>query len=123
MKSDSDIKRDVEEELRFDPDIDCHPISGCPSTTASSPSPALSKAYTEKFEAEAAAKRVAGVLGLANDLEVRLPGGTERPDPDIARDVVAAIKDKAAVHRGAHPRRRQERLGDARRPGRVELPA
>ena len=52
------------------------------------------KSYTEKFEAEAAAKRVAGVLGLANDLEVRLPGGTERPDPDIARDVVAAIKTR-----------------------------
>jgi hypothetical protein len=29
MKSDSDIKRDVEEEQRFDPDIDA-PISGWP---------------------------------------------------------------------------------------------
>jgi osmotically-inducible protein OsmY len=52
------------------------------------------KSYTEKSEAEAAAKRVAGVLGLANDLEVRLPGGTERPDPEIARDAVAAIKTR-----------------------------
>jgi osmotically-inducible protein OsmY len=32
------------------------------------------------------------VVGLANDLEVRLPGGAEKPDPDIARDAVAAIK-------------------------------
>ena len=76
------------------------------------------KSYTEKSEAEAAAKRVAGVLGLANDLEVRLPGGTERPDPEIARDAVAAIKtrrrdqDKAAVQRGAHSCHRQGRLGD-----------
>ena len=93
MKSDSDIKRDVEEELRFDPDIDATDIgvsvnNGVVALTG------FVKSYTEKFEAEAAAKRVAGVLGLANDLEVRLPGGTERPDPDIARDVVAAIKTR-----------------------------
>jgi len=35
---------------------------------------------------------VAGVVGLANDLEVRLPGADERPDPEIARDVVAELK-------------------------------
>ena len=93
MKSDSDIKRDVEEELRFDPDIDATDIgvtvkNGVVTLTG------FVKSYTEKFEAEAAAKRVAGVLGLANDLEVRLPGGAERPDPDVARDVVAAIKTR-----------------------------
>jgi osmotically-inducible protein OsmY len=31
------------------------------------------KSYSDKYEAEAAAKRVAGVSGVANDLEVRLP--------------------------------------------------
>ena len=50
------------------------------------------KHYADKFEAEAVAKRVAGVVGLANDIEVKFPTGTERPDPDIARDVVSAIK-------------------------------
>lgn len=39
-------------------------------------------------------KRVDGVLGVANDLEVRLPGVDERPDPDIARDAVAAIRNQ-----------------------------
>jgi osmotically-inducible protein OsmY len=52
------------------------------------------ESYSEKFEAEAAAKRVAGVVGLANDIEVRLPGSFERPDPDIARDAVSAIKTR-----------------------------
>ena len=41
---------------------------------------------------EAAAKRVAGVLGLANDIEVRLPVISKKPDPEIARDAVAAIQ-------------------------------
>ena len=35
---------------------------------------------------------MAGVLGVANDLEVRLPIIHQRPDPDIARDAVDAIK-------------------------------
>ena len=50
------------------------------------------RSYGQKYEAEKAVKRVAGVLGVANDLEVRLPGIDERPDPDIARDAVAALK-------------------------------
>jgi osmotically-inducible protein OsmY len=93
MRSDTDIKRDVEDELRWDPDIDASDIgvavkSGVVTLTG------FVKSYTEKFEAEAAAKRVAGVVGLANDLEVRLPGSLERPDPEIARDAVSAIKTR-----------------------------
>lgn len=91
MKSDSEIKRDVEEELRFDPDIDASDIgvavkNGVVTLTG------FVKSYTEKFEAEADAKRVSGVVGLANDLEVRLPSSADKPDPEIARDAVAAIK-------------------------------
>jgi osmotically-inducible protein OsmY len=50
------------------------------------------RTYSQKLEAERAAKRVAGVVGVANDIEVRLPTGAERPDPELARDAVAAIK-------------------------------
>ena len=42
---------------------------------------------------EARAWRPRGV----NDLEVRLPGIDERPDPDIAREAVAAIKSQLPV--------------------------
>ena len=44
-------------------------------------------------EAESAAKRAAGVIAVANDLEVRIPSIHQRPDPDIARDAAAAIKN------------------------------
>ena len=50
--------------------------------------------YVDKYEAEAAAKRVAGVVGLANDIEVRLRNVDEKPDPEIAREAVAAIKSQ-----------------------------
>lgn len=96
MKSDSDLTRDVEDELRWDPNIDATDIA----VAAKSGVVTLGgfvKSYGEKFEAERAAKRVAGVVGLANDLEVRLPGVDERPDPDIARDAVAALKHELPV--------------------------
>jgi osmotically-inducible protein OsmY len=96
MRSDSDIKRDVEQELRWDPDIDSVDIAaavkdGVVTLTG------FTKSYIEKYEAENAAKRVAGVLGVANDIQVRLPTSSERPDPDIARDAVSAIKSQLPV--------------------------
>jgi osmotically-inducible protein OsmY len=96
MRSDSDIKRDVEEELQWDPDLDATDIAvsvknGVVTLTG------FVRSFTDKYEAEAAAKRVAGVVAVANDLEVRLPSIDERPDPEIARDVVAAIKARLPI--------------------------
>ena len=96
MRSDEEIKRDVEAELKWDPDIDATDIavsakSGVVTLAGYVPS------YLMKYEAEKAAKRVAGVVGVANDLEVRLPSIDERPDPEIARDAVAAIKSRLPI--------------------------
>jgi hypothetical protein len=63
----------VDIELGWDPDIDSRDI-GVAVKNAVVTLTGFVKSYSEKFEAEAAAKRVAGVVGLANDLEVRLPG-------------------------------------------------
>jgi osmotically-inducible protein OsmY len=93
MRSDSDIKRDVEDELRWDPDLDATDVA----VTVKSGVVTLAgftRSYSDKLEAEAAAKRVAGVLGVANDIEVRLPGLDQRPDPEIAREAIAAIKQR-----------------------------
>ncbi len=96
MRSDSDIKRDVEDELRWDPDLDGTDIaiavkSGVVTLAG------FTRGYSDKLEAEAAAKRVAGVLGVANDIEVRLPSLDQRPDPEIARDAIAAIHHRLPV--------------------------
>jgi osmotically-inducible protein OsmY len=93
MRSDSDIRRDVEDELRWDPDLDPTDIA----VTVNNGVVTLAgfvRSYVQKYQAEAAAKRVAGVVGVANDLEVRLPGIDERPDPEIARDAIARIKNE-----------------------------
>jgi osmotically-inducible protein OsmY len=48
--------------------------------------------YSDKYDAERVAKRVRGVKAVANDIEVKLASGSERPDPDIARDAVDKLK-------------------------------
>jgi osmotically-inducible protein OsmY len=93
MKSDSDIKRDVEAELKWDPDIDATDIAvavkgGVVTLTG------FVKSYTQKWQAERDVKRVSGVIGVANDIEVRLASGSQRPDPEIARDAVSALKNE-----------------------------
>jgi osmotically-inducible protein OsmY len=90
MRPDSDIKRDVEAELKWDPDIDPSDIgvavkNGVVTLTG------FVRSYSQKLQAEADAKHVNGVAGLANDIEVRLTGDPV-PDPEIAREAVTAIK-------------------------------
>lgn len=91
MKSDSDIKKDVEDELRWDADIDATDIgvavkNGVVTLTG------FIRSYSQKWQAERDAKRVSGVVAVANDIEVRLPIIDDRPDPEIARDAVSALK-------------------------------
>jgi osmotically-inducible protein OsmY len=91
MRSDSDLKRDVELELRWDPDITSDDIAvavknGVVTLTG------FVRSYSQKWQAESDAKRVFGVVGVANDIEVRLPAIDQRPDPEIARDIVSDLK-------------------------------
>jgi osmotically-inducible protein OsmY len=91
MRSDYDIKRDVEDELQSDPDIDATYVAvavkdGVVTLTG------FVRSFRQKREAEEDVKRVVGVVGVANNIEVRLPIIHRRPDPEIARDIVEAIK-------------------------------
>src|SRR5258707_14427854 len=98
MRSASDIRRDVEDELRWDPDIDATDIA----VTASNGVVTLAgfvRSFMQKYQAGVDAKRVAGGVALANDIEIRLPGVDERSDPQIARDAVERIKGDLALPR------------------------
>lgn len=93
MRSDSDIRRDVEDELRWDPDIDATDIAVAVNNGVVTLA-GFVRSYMQKYEAENDAKRVAGVVAVANDIEVRLPDIDQRPDPDIARDAIARVKSE-----------------------------
>src|ERR1700676_357766 len=93
MRTDSEIKKDVEDEMRWDPDIDATDIAvsvhnGVATLTG------FVRSYMQKTQAERDAKRVAGALGIANDIEVRLPYINKRPDPEIARDAVQKLQNE-----------------------------
>ncbi len=96
MKSDSEIERDVRDELKWDPDLDASDIAVSVKDGVVTLA-GFTKSYTDRLEAEQAAKRVAGVRAVANDIEVRLPAIDQRPDPDIARDAVAALKAELPI--------------------------
>jgi osmotically-inducible protein OsmY len=86
-----DVGRDVEDELRSDSDIDATDIAiavkhGVVTVTG------FARSFRQRRKAEQDVKRVAGVVGVANNIEVRIPIIHRRPDPDIARDAVEAIK-------------------------------
>ena len=90
MKTDTDLQQDVIDELVWEPSIDAAAIGvaaedGVVTLTGHVPS------YAEKWTAEYAAKRVAGVRAVANQIAVRLPGASERSDSDIARAALHAL--------------------------------
>jgi len=91
MTSDNTIKFDVEQELKADPALSADDIAivvreGVVTLTG------FVRYYGHRRRAETAAKRVAGVMAVVNDIEVRLPLLHQRPDPQIARDAVAALR-------------------------------
>jgi osmotically-inducible protein OsmY len=93
MRSDIDIKRDVEAELHANPDIDATDIAVAVKGGVVTLSGYV-RSYMQRWEAEKTAKRVTGVVAVANDIEVRLPIFNQRPDPEIARDAVSAIQNR-----------------------------
>lgn len=89
---DSDIKRDVEDEIRWDPSIEDNSHIAVAVNEGVVTLTGYTKKYMDSFYAERAAKRVAGVKGVANDLEIKLDVGGYRPDPELAEDAVQALK-------------------------------
>lgn len=91
MKNDSDLQRDVIEELRWDPEIRAKEIGvavndGVVTLTGSVES------YAERWAVERAAERVSGVRALANDVSVKLPSSLIRSDTELAHQIVETLR-------------------------------
>ena len=93
---DINLRKDVVEELEWDPSVDARTIGvavedGIVALTGHVPS------YAAKTNAERIVKRVHGVVGVANDIEVKLLSSLERDDVDIARSTVNALEWNVSV--------------------------
>jgi osmotically-inducible protein OsmY len=90
MKTDADLKRDVEAELAWDPAVKASAIGVAVKDGIVTLSGHLDT-YPEKWAAERALRRVAGVRAVALELDVRLAPSHQRSDTDIARAAENAL--------------------------------
>lgn len=96
MKSDKQLQQDVIDELRWDPSVDAAQIGVTAKGGVVTLTGYVSR-YLEKMSAERIAKRVQGVKGVANDIEVKILGGAERTDTDIAQAALSALKWNTSI--------------------------
>ena len=98
MKIDSQLQRDVLDELAWEPSVDAAEI-GVSVENGVVILNGTVKSFNEKWTAERAAQRVEGVRAVTDELVVKLAGDTQHSDADIAQAVVNALDWNAAVPR------------------------
>jgi osmotically-inducible protein OsmY len=91
MKTDAQLKDDVIEELRWDPQISDADAIGVGVKDGAVILSGHVPSYAEKLAAAQAAERVNGVKAVANDLKVELPGAP-RDDVDIAEAIAHVLE-------------------------------
>lgn len=96
MKTDSEIKNDVLDELLWQPNIDETQIGvivekGVVTLTG------VVDSYSKKVAAEEAVKMVKGVKAIADDIEVKYGIDYKKTDKEIAKAVVSALEWNASV--------------------------
>jgi osmotically-inducible protein OsmY len=94
IRSDQAVREDVLFELKYDPKITSSDIAVAVKDSVVTLS-GFASSYWEKDAAEKAVKRVYGVKGVANDIEVKLLIG--RTDPEIARDAVQELQGHISI--------------------------
>jgi osmotically-inducible protein OsmY len=90
MKSDSQIKQDVEAELRWEPGLDPAGITVAVKEGKVTLS-GFVDSFVDRLAAEHATKRLWDVRGVADEIEVRLHPSYERTDAEIARAAENAL--------------------------------
>lgn len=95
-RTDQQIQKEVLDELKWDARLRANEIGvsvkdGIVTLTGQVSS------FFEKWSAQEATLRVRGVKAVANDIEVRLPTGTERTDTDLAREILNALRWDSSI--------------------------
>lgn len=95
-KSDTQLHKDVIDELAFESSIDAGKISVAVNDGVVTLSGSVSS-YFEKWAAESAVKRVNHLAGIAEELTVDFMPNPDRSDTDIAETAVRALEWNTAV--------------------------
>jgi len=87
MKTDSQLQKDVLDELAWEPSID-HGHIGVAVNGGVVTLSGFVKSYAEKMAAEKAARRVSGVRGIAEEIKVRFASDPKTSDGEIAKRIL-----------------------------------
>jgi osmotically-inducible protein OsmY len=85
-KTDAQVHHDVVEELKWDPRVDETEV-GVEVDTGVVTLTGTVTSWAKRTAAQDAARRVVGVLDVANDITVKIPGGLVRSDTEIAQAI------------------------------------
>jgi len=99
-KTDTDLKMDVLAELEFEPSVDITDLGVLVKDGVVTLNGRASN-YAEKLNAVRATKRVAGVLAIADDIEVNLPEFGKQTDSEIATFAANRINWSTEIPAGA----------------------
>jgi anti-anti-sigma factor len=99
MKTDGEIREDVIDELRWDPQVTDPEAIGVAVRDGAVTLTGHVPTYVEKLAAARAAERVYGVKAVANELEVKL-AGAPRDDSDIATAIAHVLDNNVQVPPG-----------------------
>jgi len=91
MKTDAEIQKNVMEELKWQPSIQSSEIGVAVTNGIVTLSGTVDN-YAEKRAAERAALTVAGVKGVAEDIEVNLGFNHKKTDAEVAQAAINALK-------------------------------
>lgn len=96
MKSDSKIQQDVMEQLKWEPYLNAAEIGVAVKNGIVTLS-GIVDSYSKKLAAEKAAKKIAGVKAIAEDIQIGVSPATKKSDTEIAEAVLNALKWQSAV--------------------------
>jgi osmotically-inducible protein OsmY len=96
MKTDRQLQEDILNELDWEPSVDASRIGVEVSEGVATLSGHVDS-YTQKWAAERAAQRVAGIKSVAIELDVVLPVPHQRNDTEIAKAATDAIDWNASI--------------------------
>jgi osmotically-inducible protein OsmY len=99
-KTDTEIKTDVLSELKYDPSLKVTEI-GVLVTDGIVTLTGYTNSFDEKLAAVHAVKRVAGVVAIADDIELHIPDANHRTDGEIAAAAAHKIGWSTTIPKGA----------------------
>ena len=91
MKTDSQLQKDVMDEIKWEPSLTA-PQIGVTAVKGVVTLTGTVATYAEKWAVERAARRVEGVQGVAEEIAIQPHGEHARTDAEIAEVVVTALK-------------------------------